>query len=97
AQWHAGADARMIFDTFRPAYAFSVGPPDRYVNRASGFEAGVLLGYDIPLSRILTLEIEVRSATNRGRWELDTDDGDRHPFPDRRALSLLSDARLFSP
>lgn len=74
AQWYAGADAGAIFDTFRAEYAYPVGSPDRYVNHASGFEAGVLLGYDLSLNRTLTLGVEIRSATNRARWELDTDD-----------------------
>jgi hypothetical protein len=74
AQWYAGIDAGMLFDTFRAEYTFRVGTPDRYLNHASGPEAGVLLGYDFTFNRTLTLGIEVRSATTSARWELDTID-----------------------
>ena len=74
AQWYAGVDAGMLFDTFRVEYTFKVGTPNRYVNHASGPEAWVLLGYDITFNRTLTLGIEVRGATNSERWELDNID-----------------------
>ncbi len=74
AQWYAGADLGMSFFSFRTEYSYPVGTPDSYVNRASGLEAGALLGYDFPLGKALNLGVEVRSATNAARWELDTDD-----------------------
>ena len=74
AQWYAGADLGMIFNTFRTDYSYPVGTPDSFVNRASGFEAGILFGRDWTLSRALTLGAELRSATNEARWELDSDD-----------------------
>ena len=74
AQWYAGADLGMSFVTFRTDYSYPVGTPDSYANRASGVEAGALLGYDLVLSRVLTLGLELRTATDGARWELDSDD-----------------------
>jgi opacity protein-like surface antigen len=74
AQWYAGAEAGLCFATFRAKYDFKIGTPDSYVNHASGFEAGVLLGYDLRLNRTLTLGLEFVSATNRARWEMETFD-----------------------
>jgi len=74
AQWHAGADLGMVFDTFRTDYSYPIGTPDSFANHASGFEAGALFGYDWALNCALTLGLELRSATNSARWELDSDD-----------------------
>ncbi|MBN1939742.1 MAG: outer membrane beta-barrel protein [Candidatus Aminicenantes bacterium] len=74
AQWYAGSDLGMSFVTFRTDYSYPVGTPDSYANKASGFEAGALLGYDLALSRTVTLGVELRTATGRARWELDTVD-----------------------
>jgi len=74
AQWYAGAAAGPRFDTFRAKYDYRIGTPDSFVNRAAGFEAGILLGYDLVLNRTLTFGLEVESATNRARWELDNID-----------------------
>jgi opacity protein-like surface antigen len=64
----------MIFNTFRTDYSYPIGTPDSFSNHASGFEAGALFGYDWTLNRALTLGAELRSATNKARWELDSDD-----------------------
>lgn len=73
-EWYAGAGAGMRFDTFKARYAYRVGAPDRYINHASGFEAGILLGFDLAVARTVSVGLEVESATNRARWELDSID-----------------------
>jgi len=74
AQWTAGAEAGKAFDVFHTDYAYQTGTPDSFINRASGFGAGIFFGHDFKVGGRLFLGFELRAGLNDARWEMDTED-----------------------